>query len=581
MKTIKFIKPEKLHALTSLRFFAAGLIVLHHSFDAFHFGTTVNSFFPTNQAVSFFFVLSGFILTYVYKSFDSPGSVRRFFLARFARVWPVHFVTLLLTIYVFSGWYTNQAKSPSSLQDFWLPLVSNLSLLQSWIPLSKFFYSFNAVSWSISTEFGFYLLFPLLLAGLNHNWPFKLAGTLTFTIAVVLLLNYLATKDVMTIIGCIGHNPLSRSFEFTSGMVMAIFYNHIKHTYSPGLVTATAIEITALFGVLAGMAISLRLGYFVFPIFGVPGNLWFGVGNSNVIFVAPFILIMALAKGRVSYILSKPVFVFLGEISFSVYLLHQIMIRAYTSNFEKFIVTPTWFTYGYFIALILLGSYILWEVIEKPCQKLILNWNKNNFFTYKKYLTTISSNKRLVLSALILVSLSIPLIRIESIAPKISIVNQKQVESMSSNVVDNLRDIHFGQNFLLKGIIMDDKSKHYVTLIWKSLKSTQLKYMVAVHFIDQQGNILTQADYYQSNRKGHQGKVRENTFWIDKIPLTNISEKVQSIAIALFTEKDMVLLPVSDGPRDWNNTRLLIPLHANTEKAIVSGSKIKTNSVKN
>ncbi len=257
------------------------------------------------------------------------------------------------------------------------------------------------------------------------------------------------------------------------------------------------------------------------------------------------------------------------------------MIRAYTSNFEKFIVTPTWFTYGYFIALILLGSYILWEVIEKPCQKLILNWNKNNFFTYKKYLTTISSNKRLVLSALILVSLSIPLIRIESIAPKISIVNQKQVESMSSNVVDNLRDIHFGQNFLLKGVIMDDKSKHYVTLIWKSLKSTQLKYMVAVHFIDQQGNILTQADYYQSNRKGHQGKVRENTFWIDKIPLTNIPEKVQSIAIALFTENDMVLLPVSDGPRDWNNTRLLIPLHANTEKAIVSGSKIKTTSVKN
>ena len=568
---------EKLNALTSLRFFAAGLIVLHHSFGAFHFGNTINSFFPTHQAVSFFFVLSGFILTYVYKKFDSYASIRRFLLARFARVWPLHCTTLLLTIFVFSGWFSHQAKSLTAIEDFWLPLVSNLFLLQSWIPLSKFFYSFNAVSWSISTEFGFYLLFPLLLAGFNRNWPLKLAGTMVFTIAMVLLLNYLSVKDIMTILGIVVHNPISRSFEFTSGMVMAIFYNRIKHTYSPGLAVATAIETTALIGVLTGMSLSLPLGQFIFSTFGNPGRFWVVVGNANVIFVAPFIMIMALAKGQLSRILSKSVFVFLGEISFSVYLLHQIMIRVYSSSFEKFIVTPIWFTYSYFIILLLLGSYILWEIIEKPCQKAILNWSKNNYSPKTKYFKKLLSNKQLTYSILVFLILSVPLVKIKSIAPKISIVNQSQVESMSIHCMNGFKDIHFGPDFLLKGVIISDKNKHSLKLIWESLKSTQLKYQVAVHFINKQGKIISQSDYHQSKRKNHQGNVRKNTFWIDKIDLTNIPKNVRAIALALFTESNMKLLPISNGPRDWNNTHLLIPLHNNDDIKFNYEDKPKSN----
>jgi len=558
------VKPEKLNALTSLRFFAAGLVVLHHSFEHFHFGTGINALFPTYQAVSFFFVLSGFILTYVYRDFDSPGSVRRFFIARIARVWPLHCVTLLLILVGFSVWFSHMATGPGSLQSFWLPLVSNLFMVQSWIPALEFYYSFNAVSWSISTEFGLYLLFPLLLAGFRRNWLFKWVGAFVFTIAIVLLLHYLSTttgiKNPMTIFGVICTNPLARTFEFTSGMVMAMFYDRIKHTYAPGRNAATLIELTALTAVLAGMSMNLFLQSAVVPYLGLPGKFWVDVGNTSVVFVAPFILVMALARGWISRVLSWPVFVFLGEISFSIYLLHQILLRAYSGYFEVQVMTPVWFSWGYYIVVVLLGSYLLWEVIEKPCRRLILNWGKGNGFSrIKSEVSAILTNRRVGISILVLLVLLTPFTRLKPVDPGIAIVNQTHARSLSANSIDGFKDIRFGTGFLLKGILVDGSENRSMKLVWESLETVRLKYRVAVHFLDQQGEIVSQADYYQSNRDDNRSKVRKHTFWIDDIDFSNVSENVRFIGLALFTESNMKLLPVSGGSRDWNNTRLIIP----------------------
>src|SRR5688500_18317145 len=88
---------KKIDALTSLRFVAAALIVLHHSRGLFDFDQSLGDPFQLSQAVSFFFVLSGFILTYVYPSLGDTGA-RRFFLARVARIWPAHVAAFLLIV---------------------------------------------------------------------------------------------------------------------------------------------------------------------------------------------------------------------------------------------------------------------------------------------------------------------------------------------------------------------------------------------------------------------------------------------------------------------------------------------------
>src|ERR1044071_2610434 len=141
---------RKLNCLTSLRFFAAAVIVVHHLRGAFGVPQNVWEHIPLDNGVSFFFVLSGFILTYVYSS-EQPLPIRRFLVARFARVWPAHVFALLLLLLL----TPEILRHSFSLSKF----LANISMIHSWIPIRAYNDSFVGPSWSISTEFGFYLCF--------------------------------------------------------------------------------------------------------------------------------------------------------------------------------------------------------------------------------------------------------------------------------------------------------------------------------------------------------------------------------------------------------------------------------------
>jgi peptidoglycan/LPS O-acetylase OafA/YrhL len=89
-----------LRGLTSLRFFAAAMIVVGHGAGEFGFQLDADALFALNTGVSFFFVLSGFILYYNYPVLPDRAAVSRFYLARFARIWPLHFFALVLVLIV-------------------------------------------------------------------------------------------------------------------------------------------------------------------------------------------------------------------------------------------------------------------------------------------------------------------------------------------------------------------------------------------------------------------------------------------------------------------------------------------------
>ena len=140
-----------LDALTGLRFVAAFAVFLFHSRERFHVDSwrlgTLGS-----AAVAFFFVLSGFILTYVYGETLKRDALRGFFVARFARIWPVHVATLVLFIVVLRG--------ESIPVDGWevVSTIQQLFLLQTWSSNLEDVLQLNGVSWSISVEFLFYAL---------------------------------------------------------------------------------------------------------------------------------------------------------------------------------------------------------------------------------------------------------------------------------------------------------------------------------------------------------------------------------------------------------------------------------------
>ena len=203
---------------------------------------------PLYLGVSFFFVLSGFILTYVYPRLESRSAVRQFLWARIARVWPCHVFALGLMPLA----ATSSGFSLSSLwrPDRWGPNLATILLVNSWVPTQAYYHTFNTPSWSVATEFGFYLAFPILLWRLDRNWPIKLAFCLSTAIALIaysqrMQLSFDDSTGV-TVTGLLYMNPLARMFEFCLGMVAATFWRRYSPSLQFGRVAGTLAELAII-----------------------------------------------------------------------------------------------------------------------------------------------------------------------------------------------------------------------------------------------------------------------------------------------------------------------------------------------
>ncbi|WP_101760228.1 acyltransferase [Oceanicoccus sp. KOV_DT_Chl] len=197
MRTTPITLPH-LAALTSLRGIAALCVVLHH-FCVFLFPEIYRllpSHFLTKSYlwVDLFFILSGFVMTHVYQQRFSSGyhkvEFKRFLLARFARIYPLHFFMLLvfivfqlLYLYVLANSPDPELVRAGSAGDkrTWLTLLSNFLLLQTFHSNTYW----NEPAWSISAEWWVYLLIPWLIALLGKACIKRLL--IVFPLALVAL----------------------------------------------------------------------------------------------------------------------------------------------------------------------------------------------------------------------------------------------------------------------------------------------------------------------------------------------------------------------------------------------------------
>jgi peptidoglycan/LPS O-acetylase OafA/YrhL len=236
----------RLEALTTLRFFAAFAVVLAHSHPFFPSPRFLDNL-PLASAVSFFFVLSGFILTYVYPQLPTRREVARFYVMRLARIWPVHICALILSIALF-GWITIFGWGTPK-----LAIVPNILLVHAWLPFKELFFSFNAVSWSLSVELCFYLLFPVLIHRFASNWPVKLLGAALPVVGAMVVCSVLNRfppydpKDLEFLkYGILYINPISRLFEFVLGMCAALLWRNLGSRFGSNLAAWTIAEIAIM-----------------------------------------------------------------------------------------------------------------------------------------------------------------------------------------------------------------------------------------------------------------------------------------------------------------------------------------------
>lgn len=149
--------------LTSIRFFAAlAVVIAHYEKNQLIFPLNLTNL--GGPAVTFFFLLSGFVLTYAHVVKNGAAlqiniDAKDFLIQRLARILPAYVIGLVLAFPIlFYGYF--QLKTISGL-SFWSSMILTPTFMQSWFPPAAF--AWNPPSWSLSVEWLFYIIFPYII----------------------------------------------------------------------------------------------------------------------------------------------------------------------------------------------------------------------------------------------------------------------------------------------------------------------------------------------------------------------------------------------------------------------------------
>lgn len=333
--------------LTSLRFFAAFYVVVYHmgSYTRFHWLALATRAGYTG--VDFFFILSGFILAYNYPKISS---LKRFYVARFARIYPMYFVALVIALPLF---YLHADRH----ELMWgTPLA--FMLLQSWWP--PLAHVITSVAWTMPTEAFFYLTFPFAL-------PFvvRRAARPWFWVVLFGVCAYLPGAFVTLwwephhpggsmFLAYLIRIPLFRLPEFLIGALLGSHFV-AKRPEFRGSTVLLAFLCCIPFLVALGQHPSNR---FVEP-------------NGNLI-ALPFAALIYTMAGWRSRFFAHPVLQLGGEISYSIYLVQTTVV-----GYMFGMVRALWHrvpevTLG--VPVIFLVAYFCYRYIEKPARTMVLGW---------------------------------------------------------------------------------------------------------------------------------------------------------------------------------------------------------------
>src|ERR1700738_3359293 len=173
-------RPGALPALTGARFVAAASVVGYHYQSVMHCPAWLDPLLGSGRSgVCFFYILSGFILTYNYKSWFTNDAKRwkGFAEARLARVYPMYFVSMLLALAIVVGWNLSRYRVLLEASSYTHLTTGNMAgsflvdtlCLQPLLPSPEVELLWNTANWSIPCELFFYLCFPMFLIWLNKR----------------------------------------------------------------------------------------------------------------------------------------------------------------------------------------------------------------------------------------------------------------------------------------------------------------------------------------------------------------------------------------------------------------------------
>jgi peptidoglycan/LPS O-acetylase OafA/YrhL len=400
-------------ALTGLRFVAAGAVFVAHALpkiiplpqnqaEPFIY-TIAGSLF--GEGMTLFFVLSGFVIHYNYSDQIQQQGGRglfNFFVARFARLYPLYFLCLVFELLLKYSY----SQVPASLMEV-IPYY--LTLTQSWFYFTagdnSLIYQLGlipSVAWSISTEWFFYCAYPLIcygLVSLSRPRDKLYAAVVVCLIAtgLVLSIGKFATPINSYAVARFGDiadfethwqdsflrwllyfSPYMRIFEFLIGCLCASIYLDVVDR------APTAREERWGLVVLAGtLLVTGTLHVFLFAPFVLPAqaivtsltarlqwlNLSFGLAPP----IAVIIFCCARYKSALTRLLSTKSVLLCGEASYSIYLLHLVVIWAFrweAASVTSFrVLIGDLLRFGVTFLSVIGLSLVVWTLVEVPARR--------------------------------------------------------------------------------------------------------------------------------------------------------------------------------------------------------------------
>ena len=364
------VTPKRFGVLDGWRGICAVLVALHH-FSANGHIAALPLIRNAWLFVDFFFVLSGFVITHAYSErLQTSRDAGSFVLRRFARLWPLHvavlvaFVALEAIRFAMTGSGFAGERTP-------LALLANLFLVQSLGIFNTL--TWNTPSWSISTEFYTYLVFACVCVATAKQ----------------------ATRTILSVI-LVG-----------AGLAVLIFFSRygMRETFDWGF-------FRCLFGFFAGSltyemwkrtpladragsaaeiaAIAIAFAFLVF----VPGHRAFEYLAVPVF--ALLVFVFAQESGIVSRALRLPAVNALGRWSYSIYMVHMLVLALLFSALdsagtrwttklpdgaEEIVMRSPWAADALmlaYLALVIALAAFTWRYIEQPGQRMVgrLNYDR-------------------------------------------------------------------------------------------------------------------------------------------------------------------------------------------------------------
>ncbi len=342
--------------LDSYRFIAASLVCVYHFNKANILGlATLSPLFENIRLmVDFFFVLSGFVIakTYLAKVQDGAG-YRRFMWRRFARLYPLHLLTLMVGIAGSMVIGTGQLQPGTNPEVFsTTAIIANLTLTHSLGVTS--YGSFNIPSWSISAEMFVYALFPLFALMITRLPALVNAALVVlYVVATVLIRDHLGLRDWT--LAWYDMGALRAVPTFFTGVLIAHLLSTRWKDFAPSIGWAHGAFLLAL----VPMHLNAR-------------DEWALAGFALVVLLAA----AAEQHGAQSRMQGRR-FVHLGDASYSLYMWHmpvKVGIFAIMGKLFGTALLPMWGAAVLSFAVALAVALLCYRLFEMPMRRLITDY---------------------------------------------------------------------------------------------------------------------------------------------------------------------------------------------------------------